>query len=344
MVSPNALFQKGVECESSGNIFGAIENYRAGFNAGSIEAAEALVQLYTGGKYNIHPDATELVNLLEKLASVNSPLALMKLAIINIKTPGFLGLSSPDYKKAATLLERAATLGEPMAAFILGEIIYYSRDYVSGDYYSYLPNFLSEEILPGMNDVDRRVVGRPDSYWCCPHGDNMEKAFQWYKIASDNGIGSASNMIGILKSKETATHVPNRVEAASYFEMGANQGSPAAMTNLGVIHLTWQPGGGRMSDHKRQTLYWLDRASKAGFSEAMIALACYLTIYREDPSHVDWAYRLVCAAAKAGNSVGAQLKVLMDGGTRNSIGRQGVRGTNGIMNDGFHITLYRDIW
>lgn len=323
MQSPNALFQKGAECETNGNIFGAIENYRAGFRSGSIEAAEALVQLYTSGKYNIHPDNTELIDLLEKLSSVNSPLALMKLAIINIKTPSFLGQNKPDYQKAATLLEKAATLGEPMAAFVLGEIIYYG---------TYLPKVLSKATLPGG--------GWSDSFpspWCRPYYEDAKKAFQWYKIASDNGIGAASNMLGILKFESETL-----LESASFFERGANQGSTAAMTNLGVMHITRQPGGGRLAEHRQQTRYWLNKAAVAGFPEAMIALACDLTVTK-DPQ-IDLAYKWICAAAKAGNTMGAQLKVLMDGGTRRAIGLQGIKGTQQIFDMGYGQTLYRDIW
>lgn len=143
------------------------------------------------------------------------------------------------------------------------------------------------------------------------------KAYKYYESASQNGIGEATNMLGVIIELYWDTYYDQHWQAsdcAFFYERAANQGCIEAMANLARVHITIKPGGGDSEYHNQQAKYWFTKAAEKGFVEAMLALAVLYSYDRKKGEHAEEEYFWVCAAADSGDIRGARLKQKLESG------------------------------
>lgn len=309
--------------KAEGNLRGAVQAYKTATNNGSLEAAEELLNIYVDDQNKLLPTNDELNILTEKFSDSNSSELLIKLAALNIKSLLRQGVDVSKNKQVLSLLKNAHELGDPVAAYILGEIYFYGNDL--------------SKYIKSTKSVDNAYLVQEEPY-------SLGNAKPWYKIASDSGIGSATNMLGIMAT--TGYRSNFAMNALILFEKGASQGSPAAMTNVGITLIAYQPSGGggdRLTNSYKKAVQYFTMAANAGFTEGMVLLGIVQGSESSENYDVydpNSAYRWLCTAASAGHTRGAKLKVHMDNGAK-SLYREEVDGPEFTQ---FGYPMVRDVW
>ena len=166
------------------------------------------------------------------------------------------------------------------------------------------------------------LSGEMEFEFIAQNSGSVLKAYEHYKIASDKGIGEASNMMGVISELYWDTFYGHweRTDCAKFYEKGAYQGCREAMANLARVHVViLQPIDADFQSHKQQAYYWFRKSAEKGFIEAVLALAVLYSYDNKDGKYTEQIYELVCAVAQTGDFRGDILKQTVESGKVTSL-------------------------
>lgn len=181
----------------------------------------------------------------------------------------------------------------------------------------------AEEPIDDTRDgYDDFLSGEVEFESIAKYSGNVLRAYEHYKIASDKGIGEASNMMGVISELYWDTLYGHWEvhDCAKFYEKGAHQGCKEAMANLARVHISiLQSSDGNFQAHKQQAYYWFGKSAEKGFLEAVLALAVLYSYDNRDGKYTEQIYKLICAVAQTGDSRGEILKQTVESGKVTSL-------------------------
>lgn len=115
--------------------------------------------------------------------------------------------------------------------------------------------------------IKKWVTDGKSYYWGKNNVKNYQQAFQYFKVAAEEGNAEAQVWLGILYSEGKGVS-KNDAESIQWYRKAADQGNAVAMFNLG---LRYSEGRGVTQD-KQLAIYWFKKSAELGYKDSKKAL------------------------------------------------------------------------
>jgi TPR repeat protein len=134
------------------------------------------------------------------------------------------------------------------------------------------------------------------------------EALRWFQKAADAGDSSAETNLGYMYDSGLGV-APDPASAVSWYGKAAKSGNPLGEYNLGDMYLE----GKGVAQNDVEALQWFQKAAEQGHTGARIKLAYMYAQGRGVKPDLEYAYTLVTAASRAGDSRGIELLPSLEG-------------------------------
>ena len=213
----------------------------------------------------------------------------------NSSINGFL--FNVDYKKATTLANQSASVGDPLGLYVLGVINQEGLGMVYPD--TEQAKKLFERSIPGLRSlaISNNVYAQNALGEAFLHGygvkQNYTQAIQLFKTAAAESYVPAIANVGFMYLNGIDV-TPNTVRAMEYFQRSISKNYPPALYGLGLCYY-------KRKDYMKAAL-WFKKAAKLQYPPAMTELGRMYTIGRGVKKDFRIAFNLFKDAALAGNA------------------------------------------
>ena len=125
--------------------------------------------------------------------------------------------------------------------------------------------------------------------------EKFEKAFQWYKMAAEQGVVAAQGSLAVMYYYGQGTQ-KNINQAVKWFEKAAKQGDPPAQYKLALMHYE----GIEINQNFEKAFQWGEKAADQGYAPAQSLLAQMYTEGEAVDQDLEEAVYLIQKAVETG--------------------------------------------